>query len=262
MTAQSAPIGIFDSGVGGLSIAAAVHTILPRESLIYYADRAYFPYGDRSEEEVRKLALDAAGFLIEKGAKLVVGACNTASSVALQDLRETYDVPFVGVVPGVKAGSATSAAAKVGVLATEATFQTQAFAELVSEFASGVEIISQQCPDLVSLVEQGQVGTAPVRALLRRYIEPLQEQGVDTIVLGCTHYGFLEDDIRYVAGPDVAVINTAMPVAQQVARVLESHDLLNPGPGQVGIAFYASADLEGFLTVVDALWPAARMLPR
>lgn len=259
MTATSAPIGIFDSGVGGLSIAAALRSLLPSESLLYYADRAHFPYGERAEEEVKQLALAAAAFLIEKGAKLVVVACNTASSVALQELRATYPVSFVGVVPGVKPGSAISTAAKVGVLATEATFHTKVFADLVSQFAGGVDIISQQCPDLISLVEAGEVESKKTDSLLHRYIEPLLTQGVDTIVLGCTHYAFLDERIRAIAGPKVTVINTAMPVAQQVRRVLESHGLLTPGPGERSVQFYASADLEGFMKVAARLWPEGCM---
>ncbi len=241
--------------MGGLSIAAAIHTLLPHESLLYYADHAHFPYGSRSEDEVRQLALNAAGFLIERGAKLVVVACNTASSVALSDLRATYHVPFVGVVPGVKPGTAISHVAKVGVLATEATFHTKVFADLVGQFASGVEIISQQCPDLVSLVEAGLVDTEQADSLVHGYITPLLDQGVDTVVLGCTHYSFLSPLIERAAGPSVTIVDTAIPVAKQVRRVLETNDRLSDNLTDGQVQFFSSGVLSEFLTVAGKLWP-------
>ena len=255
MATTTDPIGIFDSGVGGLSIAAAMRELLPSESLLYYADRAHFPYGSRSEQEVRLLAQAAAQFLLGQGAKLIVVACNTASSVALASLRMSVPVPFVGVVPGIKPGSAGSSKAKVGVLATEATFHTKVFTDLLSHFAQGVEVQCQVCPDLVALVEAGEVDSERVEAQLRRYVEPFLRAGIDTLVLGCTHYSFLLPAIQRVAGPDILVVDTARPVALQVQRVLASADLLRDGGGPGQVCYYASADLEEFLSVAAQLWP-------
>ena len=255
MAQSTDPIGIFDSGVGGLSVAAAIRSLLPAEHLLYYADTAHFPYGSRSESEVAGLALAAAGFLVRRSAKLVVVACNTASSAALSTLRTSFDVPFVGVVPGVKPGALASSRAQVCVLATEATFQTKVFNDLVAEFGRGVNIRNQVCPELIALVEEGEVDSERVTALLEGYLHPLLEQGVDTLVLGCTHYHFLKDAVARVAGPRVTVIETAGPVARQVERVLEQQGLRNPNAPDGGISFFSSGDLRQFLRSVEQLWP-------
>ncbi len=255
MSQPSDPIGIFDSGVGGLSIAAAVHACLPHEDIVYFADRGHFPYGGRTEDDVRGLACAATEALLAGGAKLVVVACNTASSVALATLRTRYPVPFVGVVPGVKPATATTANRKVAVLATDATFQTQVFAELVTQFAEGVDVRCQVCPDLVSLVDAGVVDGPQVARLLHGYIDPLLADGVDTLVLGCTHYAFLRRAIEQVAGPGVTVIDTAEAVAAQVRRILEAHNLLSQRRAVGTVQVLASAGRDGFLAVAERLWP-------
>lgn len=257
MVAKTGPIGLFDSGVGGLSIAAAIRPLLPSESLVYYADRDHFPYGDRTEEEVQEIAAAAASFLIDRGAKLVVVACNTASSVALSLLRSRFDVPFVGIVPGVKPAILGSGSRRVGVLATAGTLQTRVFAELVQEFAGGVELVPQVCPELVALVEAGEIDSPRTEALVARYVRPLLEAGVDAIVLGCTHYHWLDPVIQRVAGPGVATINTAVPVACQVKRVLEDRGLMNESVVEGDLRFYATGDSDSFLRVLRQLWPDA-----
>jgi len=249
------PIGIFDSGVGGLSIAAAIRSTLSAEHLLYYADTARFPYGSRSEAEVRDLAVAAAGLLIERGTKLVVVACNTASSAALAALRARYPVPFVGVVPGVKPGAQGRPSARVAVLATQATFASTVFNDLVAQFGRGAAIRNRVCPELVALVEAGEVASPRVERLLHRYIDPLVAEGIDTLVLGCTHYAFMRPAIERVAGAGVRVIDTADAVARQVQRVLAERALTNPGPGEGGVSFQSSGDLRAFLAVVERLWP-------
>ena len=255
MTNPSDPIGIFDSGVGGLSIASAFHSLFPAEAIVYFADTGHFPYGSRSEEEVQGLAMSAAQFLLDHGAKIIVVACNTASSVALKLLRSRFSVPFVGVVPGIKPGTLISGSARVGVLATAATFQTRVFTELVEQFAEGVDVRCQVCPDLVALVEAGEVDSPRLDRLVRGYLGPLLHEGLDTLVLGCTHYSFLNPVIRRVAGPGVTIIDTAVPVAQQVGRVLEATDLLREGEGLGEVRFYTSGDASRFMRVVGRLWP-------
>jgi glutamate racemase len=261
VTTPQQPIGIFDSGVGGLSIAAAVHDLLPNEDIVYFADTAHFPYGARTEDEVRALAAAAAGRLLAAGAKLIVVACNTASSAALTALRGRYSTPFVGVVPGVKPATGATANRRVAVLATEATFQTRVFAELVAQFADGVEVTCQVCPDLVALVEQGVTGGEPALALLHRYIDPLVAAGIDTLVLGCTHYAFLRDTIQQAAGPGVRVIDTAPAVAQQVQRVLEREGLRRDDQHDGAVTITASGPLPAFLAVAGQLWPAGVCAP-
>lgn len=261
MTESTDPIGVFDSGVGGLSIAAAVHRLYPAESLVYYADRKHFPYGSRSEGEVQKLASAAAEFLIDHGAKAIVVACNTASSVALKLLRSRFPVPFVGVVPGIKPGSLVSGAARVGVLATAATFQTRVFTELVEQFAEGVDVRCQVCPDLVALVEAGEVDSPRLEGLISGYLEPLLQDGVDTLVLGCTHYAFLTPVMRRVAGPGVTIIDTAMPVARQVGRVLAERDLLDLSAGEGSVRLHTSGAEQEFQRVARKLWPEVFQSP-
>lgn len=255
MAAPTDPVGVFDSGVGGLSIAATIHQFYPAESIVYFGDREHFPYGSRWEEEVQGLATAAADFLIEHGAKVIVVACNTASSVALKPLRSRFSVPFVGVVPGIKPGSLLSGAARVGVLATAATFQTRVFTELVEQFAEGVDVRCQVCPDLVALVEAGEIDSPRLDGLIGGYLRPLLAEGVDTLVLGCTHYSFLSPVIRRVAGPGVTIIDTAVPVARQVGRVLDAGGLRREGEVKGEVRFYASGDEEGFLRVARKLWP-------
>ena len=255
MAVPTDPIGVFDSGVGGLSVASAFHQLFPAESIVYFADTGHFPYGSRSEEEVQGLATAAAELLIEHGAKVIVVACNTASSVALELLRSSFSVPFVGVVPGVKPGSLLSGSARVGVLATAATFQTRVFTELVDQFAEGVDVRCQVCPDLVALVEVGEVDSPNLDRLIRGYLGPLLLEGVDTLVLGCTHYSFLNPVIRRAAGPGVTIIDTAVPVARQVGRVLEATDLLRESRGKGEVSFYISGDTAQFLRVAGRLWP-------
>lgn len=261
MTAPAQPIGIFDSGVGGLSIAAAVQRLLPHEAIVYFADTAHFPYGSRSEDDVRALACAATERLLSHGVKLVVVACNTASSVALTLLRDRYPIPFVGVVPGVKPATLTTANGRVAVLATEATFQTSVFAELVQQFAEGVDVTCQVCPDLVALVERGDAAGPEADRRLHQYIDPLIAAGVDTLVLGCTHYAFLRDAIQRVAGPSVQVIDTAPAVAQQVHRMLQRDGLCNPSAVDGEVTMLCSGPAAPFLALAARLWPEGVCTP-
>ncbi|TAK35537.1 MAG: glutamate racemase [Chloroflexota bacterium] len=250
---SQAPIGAFDSGVGGLSVVLAIRQLLPGEDLVYLADSAHCPYGDKPLEEIRELAFKAAEFLLERGSKLIVVACNTASAAALADLRSRYPVPFVGMVPAVKPATLSTASRRVGVLATRATIQAELFADLLSQFAEGVEVYPQACPGLVELVEAGRTDLAHSEQLLRRYVEPLLEKGIDRLVLGCTHYPFLRASIESIVGPAVSVIDSGAAIARQVQRVLESRGALS-NRGAVGVLrLHTSGDRELFKRTVRAL---------
>jgi glutamate racemase len=245
------PVGVFDSGMGGLSILREIRRQLPGEHLLYYADTANCPYGAKSKLELQALATRIAGFLVERGAKLVVVACNTASVAALPVLRATFPVPFVGVVPAVKPAALASRAHRVAVLATPATFQGEMFDDLVRSFASDVQVVRQVCPGLVELVEQGAIDGPEARELLQRYLQPAVEAAVDTVVLGCTHYPFLRPLVEEIVGPGVRVIDSGEAVARQVGRVLDARGLRRQGgPGQV--TFYTSADAPEALRPVFA----------
>jgi glutamate racemase len=214
-------IGVFDSGVGGLSVLREIRSLLPSADMVYLADQANAPYGERSLDEVRSLAEKAAGHLIERGAGTVVVACNTASAAALQHLRRTHPgTAFVGMEPAVKPAAAATRTGVVGVLATPTTFQAEVLDGLVGRFAEGVEVIPHPCPGWASLIEDHGADTHP--EAIAREVMPLVDAGADTLVLACTHYSFVSGRIAEVAGPGVTIVDPALPVARQVARVAEA----------------------------------------
>lgn len=222
----ASPIGVYDSGVGGLTVWRAVRELLPREDLIYFADQAKVPYGERSLEEVRSLAEAVTGYLMDEGAKLIVIACNTASAAALKHLRGLYpDYPFVGMEPAVKPAAEQTLSGKVGVLATPSTFQGELYASVVERFAHDVQVFQATCPGLVRQIERGHLDTPKTRQILEETLEPMLNEGVDTLVMGCTHFPFVIPLIREIVGEDVRVIDPAPAVARQVRRVLEARGL-------------------------------------
>ncbi|MGA2819847.1 MAG: glutamate racemase [Anaerolineales bacterium] len=241
------PIGIFDSGVGGLSVLREIRAILPAEDLLYFADQAHVPYGPRALSEVRAFSQEIARFLIDQGSKIIVVACNTASAAALKHLRTTFPrTPFVGMEPAVKPAAAASPNRIIGVIATEATFQGELFASLVERFAQGVRVLTQTCPGLVEMIEAGDLDGPEVRSLLRRRLGPLQQEGIDALVLGCTHYPFVTKAIKAVLGPQIPIIDPAPAVARQVARVLARQDQAAPS-GSLGSSSYLTSGDPGKL---------------
>ncbi len=234
MSADASPIGIFDSGVGGLSVLRAIRTELPAESILYLADQAHVPYGPRPLEEVRAFSRAISHFLIQQGAKIIVVACNTASAAALHYLRQEFpDLPFVGMEPAVKPAAEHTHSGRVGVLATPATFQGKLYASVVERFARGVEIYQDACPGLVEQIEAGNLAGPATRAILESALIPMLRQGIDTVVLGCTHYPFVIPLIQEIVGPAVRVIDPAPAIARQVQRVLISRQALNlSSPGR------------------------------
>lgn len=224
---SDSPVGIFDSGVGGLSVLRAIRQQLPHEAIIYLADQAHVPYGSRSLEEVRQFAMGITRYLLSQGAKIIVVACNTASAAALHDLRRAFpEVPFVGMEPAVKPAVESTRSGVVGVLATPATFQGALYASVVERFAHEVTLLQDTCPGLVAQIEAGQLDSPETRAILEKALLPMLAQGVDTVVLGCTHYPFVIPLIQQIAGSGVRVIDPAPAVARQVGRVLEGHGLM------------------------------------
>ena len=233
----SAPIGVFDSGVGGLSVLRAIWQELPYEETIFLADQGHVPYGPRPLEEVRAFAEGITRCLLGQGAKLIVVACNAASAAALQHLRQVFpDTPFVGMEPAVKPAAESTHSGVVGVLATPATFQGALYASVVERFASGVRLLQHTCPGLVMQIERGDLNGPTTRRILEDALLPMLPQGIDTIVLGCTHYPFVIPMIQEICGPQVRVIDPAPAVARQVRRVLEGRGLCaapRPAPGRV-----------------------------
>lgn len=248
------PIGIFDSGIGGLSVLAEVRKLAPEHPIVYLADQAWAPYGERTLEAVRERAVTVTEFLINRGCELIVVACNSASAAALHHLRVAFrDTPFVGMEPAVKPAASRSERGVIGVLATDATFQGELYASVVDRHASGTEVVAQACPGLAEAVETRGVDDPATTDLLARYLEPLRSAGVDTIVLGCTHYPFLLETIRLLVGDDVVVIDPAPAVARQTLRLLGA-----PNGGGV-TRFFTTADpvqlnaqIERLLGIPDA----------
>jgi glutamate racemase len=212
-------IGLFDSGLGGLSVLRAVRARLPDRELLYLADSAYCPYGPRPLAEVRARSMACARWLIGQGAQAIVVACNTATSAAADLLRAELAVPVVAMEPGLKPAIAATRSGRVAVLATSGTLRGARFERLVERYAGGVELTTLACPALVDLVERGELGGPAARAVIEGYLAPLRSRGVDVIVLGCTHFPFLRPLIDELAGPAVTIIDTGPAVAAQVARV-------------------------------------------
>jgi len=215
-------IGVFDSGVGGLSVLREIRRLLPAADLVYLADQARSPYGERSLQEVRDFSEAIAGYLISRGAAPVVIACNTASAAALRGLREQWPaVPFVGMEPAVKPAATLTSRGKVGVLATQATFQGELFADLVARYGNGVEVLAAACPGLAALIEDVPPNDPAAADRLAAFALPLVAEGADVLVLGCTHYSFLQEALAQRVGPGVAIVNPAEAVARRVAAVAE-----------------------------------------
>jgi glutamate racemase len=218
-----APIGVFDSGVGGLSVLRAIRQQLPALPVIFLADQAHVPYGPRSLEQVRFFSEAISRYLLSRGCRLIAVACNAASAAALHHLRHKFPgTPFVGMEPAVKPAAETTRTGVVGVLATPATFQGALYASVVERFANGVTLLQHTCPGLVAQIEAGQLDTPRTRRILEDALKPMLAQGIDTVVLGCTHYPFVIPLIQEITGPGVRVIDPAPAVARQVSRLLES----------------------------------------
>ncbi|HDR9837759.1 TPA: glutamate racemase [Burkholderia multivorans] len=227
-TAAAAPIGIFDSGLGGLSVLRAVRARLPGESFVYVADTRHAPYGERDDAFITERTLAIGEWLVEQRAKALVVACNTATAQSIAAVRERLAIPLVGVEPGIKPAVEQSTSGVVGVLATQATLRSARFQALLERHGAGCRFICQPGHGLVQAVERGDTGSPALRALLDGYLKPMLDAGADTIVLGCTHYPFLTPAIRSLIGERMTIVDTSDAIARQLARVLEQHGLRTP----------------------------------
>lgn len=257
------PIGIFDSGVGGLSVLRAIRELMPDENVIFFGDQAHVPYGPRPLEEVRAFAEGITRWLLEEGAKLIVVACNTASAAALKHLRETFPaMKFVGMEPAVKPAAETTRTGVVGVLATPATFQGALYASVVERFANGVQLLPNTCPGLVQEIEKGNLEGEETRRIVEAALLPMLEKNIDTVVLGCTHYPFVIPLIEKIVGGAVRVIDPAPAVAKQAEHLLEAAGTRNRS-GQRGLVrFYTSGDAAQFEALLPKLWGEAGLVER
>ncbi|NWC10429.1 glutamate racemase [Pseudomonas agarici] len=251
---RDAPIGVFDSGIGGLSVLNEIATLLPHESLLYVADCGHIPYGEKSPEYIRRRCEVISGFLREQGAKALVIACNTATVAGVADLRQRYpDWPLVGMEPAVKPAAAATRSGVVGVLATTGTLQSAKFAALLDRFAADVRVVTQPCPGLVEMIESGNLRSPALRQLLASYVEPLLAAGCDTIILGCTHYPFLKPLLLELIPASISLIDTGDAVARQLQRLLAARDLLSTGPAREA-HLWTSADVNHLEKILPLLW--------
>ena len=239
---RNRPIGIFDSGIGGLSIALEIRRVLPHERLLYVADSGHAPYGDQPPAFIERRSLAIVDFLIEQNAKAVVVACNTATALAVEALRARWSLPIVAIEPAVKPAAATTRSRVVGVLATTQTIASTRFERLAETFGADVQILAQPCPGLVDRVEAGDRGGTETRRLVEGYVRPLIEKGVDTLVLGCTHYPFVRGLIEEAAGPGVAIIDPAAAVARELRRRLAEDQLLADDADPGSMRFWTTGD--------------------
>lgn len=248
------PIGLLDSGIGGLSILREVRAQLPAEDLIYVADQAHVPYGPRTIDEVRAFTVAIVRYLIDQDVKLIVVACNTASAAALWPLREMFPhMPFVGMEPAVKPAARDTRTGVIGVIATEATFQGELFASVVGRFAQGVRVETRACPEFVRLAESGETDGPATRAAIRRCLSPLVAAGIDQLVLGCTHFPFLKAAIQDEIGPGVTIVDPSAAVARQAGRVLSERGLLNPRRKPGRVTYLTTGDPAAFRAALGVL---------
>jgi glutamate racemase len=251
---RSSPVGIFDSGVGGISVLRAIREQMPDESVIYFGDQGHIPYGPRPMEQIQEFSEAITKFLLEKNVKIIVVACNTASAAALKYLRETFsDIQFVGMEPAVKPAAEHTHTGRVGVLATPATFQGALYASVVERFANGVDVFKNTCPGLVQQIEQGNLNGEETRKILEEALLPMLGKNIDMVVLGCTHYPFVIPLIQEIVGESVRVIDPAPAVAKQTGRLLEAGGIRNDSNAQGEVKFYTSGDPEELESLLPQL---------
>ncbi len=248
------PIGIFDSGVGGISVLKHIHTLLPHEDLIYLADSLYAPYGNKTAQQITQRCLILSDDLLQKNVKAIVVACNTATAAAISELRETFDIPIIGMEPAVKPAAEASKNGVIGVLATVGTLKSAQFAALLESHGRHVKVVTQACLGLVECIERGELDTPQTKALIRQYTAPLLAEGADTIVLGCTHYPFVKEVIQDIVGEKITLIDTGAAVAKQLKRQLQENSLLSTSKQKAEVHFWTNSEVENAQQVIENLW--------
>jgi len=256
-TMSQNPIGVMDSGVGGISVLKHIHAQLPHEALTYFADSRYAPYGNRSPQEIQQRCFAIADFLIAQQVKAIVVACNTATAAAITEMRARYSLPIIGMEPAVKPAAAASQNGIVGVLATVGTLKSAQFAALLESYGRNVKVVTQGCVGLVECIERGELDAAYTRDLIRQYTAPLLAEGADTIVLGCTHYPFVRTVIEDIVGKHVTLIDTGAAVAKQLHHKLTEQQLLTDSSDTPHITFYTNSQQPEAAAVIETLWGQA-----
>jgi glutamate racemase len=241
MDKNTNPIGLFDSGIGGTSIWKEIHSLLPNENTIYLADSINAPYGQKTKEEIIDLSIKNTEFLLEQNSKIIVVACNTATTNAIKELRAKYDVPIIGIEPAIKPAAIHTKTKSIGILATKGTLSSELFYKTVSSL-EGINIIEQVGYDLVKLIEEGKIESDEIKGLLKTYLQPMIEANIDYLVLGCSHYPYLVPQIKNILPDSVKIIDSGEAVARQTKSVLEKNNLLNSSNKKGDLKFYVNSD--------------------
>jgi len=245
------PIGIFDSGIGGITIYEEIHKLLPKENIIYLADSKNAPYGEKAKDKIIEFSVKNTEFLLKNRCKLIVVACNTASTNAVKYLRENYSIPFIRVQPAIKPAAINSKTKTVGILATKGTLKSDLLLETSQKFAQGVKVIHQVGEGLVTLIEEGKIHSDEMRKLLKKYIEPMLQKNIDYLVLGCTHYPFLTSEIKKIVGEKVKILDSGEAIARQTKVILEQENLLNITNSTIYQKFYVNTIPIVLQTILD-----------
>lgn len=248
--ASEKPVGLFDSGVGGLTVVKEMFRQLPQEDLIYVGDNVRCPYGSRSPEEVRSFSFEIMDFLVGQGVKMIIIACNTATAVCLQEARERYPIPVLGVVtPGSRAAITSTQTGRIGVIGTEVTVNTGAYSREIHRINPRLQVVSQACPPFVKIVEEGDMDAPETEQIVTEYLAPLRHEMIDTLILGCTHYPILGSVIQKVAGSKVQLISSAEETAREASLLLSEGHLLNQENMEPNHHFYTTGDVVHFSAV-------------
>lgn len=242
-------IGIFDSGIGGTSIFKEIHALMPNENCIYLADSINAPYGNKPKEDILKLSIKNTELLINKGCKIIVVACNTATTNAIDYLRYHYDIPFIGIEPAIKPAALNTQTKAIGILATKGTLSSQLFHKTTDLYASGINVIEQVGEGIVPLIESGKLDSNEMYLLLETYLRPMLEQNIDYLVLGCTHYPYLIPMLSKMLPDKVKIIDSGLAVAKQTMSVLKANSLLNANNVEPNIKIYSNGNID----VLDAI---------
>jgi glutamate racemase len=244
------PIGLFDSGIGGTSIWKEIHSLLPHEDSIYLADSKNAPYGQRPKQEIIELSFKNTDYLLEHGAKIIVVACNTATTNAIKELRAKYNIPFIGIEPAIKPAAIHTKTGAIGILATKGTLSSELFTQAVSGFKN-IKVVEQVGYNLVSLIENGKINSAEIKELLQEYLQPMIEANIDHLVLGCSHYPYLIPQIQEILPKQVKIIDSGEAVARQTKKVLQANGLLNSSLNKSHQTFYTNSNPEVLSTILQ-----------
>lgn len=245
-----APIGLFDSGIGGLTVVQEIFRQLPQEEVIYFGDTFRCPYGDRDKNEIVQFSLEIGDFLVDRGVKLLIIACNTATATSLSILQQRYNLPVIGVIsPGSRAAISLSKAMRVGVIGTRVTVASDAYAKEIHRLNPNLYVVSKACPDFVPLVENDMIETETCRLTVERDLENIRNEHIDTLILGCTHYPLLKHVIRNVVGPHIRLINSAEETAREASTILSIKNLLNERRTEKYHRFFVSGNIDKFRTI-------------